>query len=194
MNKQIEDIKAIREMMEKSSKFTSIHGLSLVLAGITAIVGGWYANSLLNSQYETAALTFSLLVNALVVLALAVGIITLFAWQKAKKNHQSLLNSVTRRAAYNLFVPLAVGGLFSLLLLLRGDVALVASSTLIFYGLALINASKFTFSEIHFLGICQVIIGLLAAIFLYHGILFWIIGFGVFHIIFGAIIYFKYDV
>jgi uncharacterized membrane protein HdeD (DUF308 family) len=194
MNKQIEDIKAIREMMEKSSKFTSINGLSLVFAGIIAIIGGWGANSILNHKCEITVLILPLLITAVVVLGLAVGIISLFSWRKSRKNHQSLLNSVTRRAAYNLLVPLAAGGLFSLLLLLRGDVAIVAASTLVFYGLALINASKFTFSELHFLGICEVIIGLLAAIFPYHGILFWMLGFGVCHIVCGIIMYVKYDV
>ena len=193
MSTQIEDIKAIREMMEKSSKFTSINGLSLVLAGLFAIGGGWYANSLLSGRCETGTLALSLFVTALVILALAVGTITLFSYRKAIKNRQPLFNSVTRRAAYNLLVPLFVGGLFSLLLLWRGDVAIVASSTLIFYGLALINASKFTFSEIHILGIFQVVVGLLAAVFLYHGILFWVIGFGIFHIIFGIILFVKYD-
>ena len=197
MNKQSEDIKAIREMMEKSSKFTSINGLSLVFAGIIAVIGGWCANNILSFKCGYAkhidTQILPLLITALVVLALSVGIIALFSWRKSRKNHQSLLNSITLRAAYNLFVPLAAGGLFSLLLLLRGDVAIVAASTLIFYGLALINASKYTFSELHFLGICEVIIGLLAAIYLYHGIYWWTIGFGVLHIIFGAIMYFKYD-
>jgi hypothetical protein len=193
MNKQIEDIKEIRKMMEKSSKFTSINGLSLIIAGVFATIGGWYAKSLLNNQYESTDLILSLFITALVILVLAVGVISFFAWHKAKKNNQSLLNSVTRRAAYNLLVPLIVGGLFSLLLLLRGDMALVASSTLIFYGLALVNTSKYTFSDIHILGICEVIIGLLAAVFLYNGILFWILGFGVCHIAFGTIIYIKYD-
>ncbi|MDR0332204.1 MAG: hypothetical protein LBI15_01950 [Dysgonamonadaceae bacterium] len=193
MNKQIEDIKEIRKMMEKSSKFTSINGLSLIIAGVFATIGGWYAKSLLNNQYESTDLILSLFITALVILVLAVGVISFFAWRKAKKNNQSLLNSVTRRAAYNLLVPLVVGGLFSLLLLLRGDMALVASSTLIFYGLSLVNASKYTFSDIHILGICEVIIGLLAAVFLYNGILFWILGFGVCHIVFGTIMYIKYD-
>jgi len=192
MNKQLEDIKAIREMMEKSSKFTSINGLSLAFAGTIALIGGWYVNSLLNCKCGAASI-LSVLISAFVVLALSVSIISLFSWRKSRKNHQSLLNSVTRRAAYSLFVPLAAGGLFSLLLLLRGDVAIVAASTLIFYGLALINASKYTFSELHFLGICEVIVGLLAAVFLYHGILFWMLGFGVCHIVCGVIMYVKYD-
>ena len=195
MNKQSDDIKAIREMMEKSSKFTSINGLSLVLAGIIAVIGGCYANYLLHNNEKIIVLIHLLLITAIVVLVLAVGIISLFSWRKSRKNQQSLLNSVTRRAAYSLLVPLAAGGLFSLVLLLRssGSVDIVAASTLIFYGLALINASKYTFSELHFLGICEVIVGLLAAVFLYHGILFWILGFGVCHIVCGVIMYVKYD-
>ena len=198
MNKQSEDIKVIREMMEKSSKFQSINGLSLIIAGLLAVAGAAFAYFyLLRSpsltDFNRIQETLILLADALVVLGLAVSIITLFSWRKAKKNKQSLFNKVTMRAAYNLMIPLVAGGIFSLVLLYNGHVGYVASTTLIFYGLALINASKFTVSEIHYLGICEVIIGLLAVIYLYHGIYWWTIGFGVCHIIFGIIMYVKYD-
>ena len=194
MNKQIEDIKAIREMMEKSSKFTSINGLSLIFAGVFAVAGGWYARNLQRiHNYDAEALILPLLGVALVILMLAMSTISIFSYRKATKNNQPLFSSTTKRAVYNLFIPLVAGGLFSLLLLLRGDVAIVAPLTLIFYGLSLVNASKFTFSEIHILGILQVVIGLLATVFLYNGMVFWIIGFGFLHIIFGVIIYLKYD-
>jgi len=200
MKSNSEDLKTIREMMEKSTKFLSLNGLSLVFAGIIALVGAAFAHFFLlhdyaftNFDYIADIRALLLLADALVVLALAVGIITLFCWRKSKKNHQSLFNSVTRRAAYNLLVPLVAGGVFSLLLLLRGDIALVAATTLIFYGLALFCASKYTFSEIHFLGICEIIVGLLAVIFPYRGILFWAIGFGILHIIFGFIMWKKYE-
>ena len=199
MNKQIEDIKAIREMMEKSSKFQAINGLSLVIAGLLAVAGAMFAYLYLLrdpslTHFNRMQETLILLATALVVLTLAVGVITFFSWRKAKKNNQSLFNKVTMRTAYNLFVPLTVGGIFSLVLLYHGGVGYVASTTLIFYGLALISASKYTVGEIHYLGVCEVIIGLLAGIFLYHGIYWWTLGFGVFHIIFGLIMYFKYDV
>jgi len=193
MKSNTEDLKTIRQMMEKSTKFLSLNGLSLVFAGIIALIGGWYANDILNCKCEIEILIPHLLITAIVVLTLAVGVITFFCWRKSKKNHQSLFNSVTRRAAYNLLVPLAAGGAFSLILLMRGYIAIIAAAMLIFYGLGLINASKYTFREIHFLGICEVIVGLLAAIFPYHGILFWSIGFGGLHIIFGLIMYFKYE-
>jgi len=199
MNKQSEDIKAIREMMEKSSKFKSINGLSLVFAGLLAVAGAMFAYFFLLldpslTHFNRTQEVMILLATALVVLGLAVGVITLFSWRKAVKNKQSLFNKVTMRAAYNLMIPLAAGGIFSLVLLFNGNIGYVAAVTLIFYGLALINASKFTVGEIHILGICEVIIGLLAAIYLYHGIYWWTIGFGVLHIIFGIIMYIKYDV
>ncbi len=90
-------------------------------------------------------------------------------------------------------VPLAAGGIFSLIFLLKGNVEIVISSTLIFYGLGLVNASKYTFSEIHYLGIVQVVLGLLAAVYTHNNILFWALGFGFFHIVFGLIMYIKYD-
>lgn len=199
MKKQLEDIKAIREMMEKSSKFQAINGLSLIIAGLIAVAGAVFAYFYLLrnpslTHFNRTQETLILLACALLVLGLAVGTITLFSWLKAKKNKQNLFSKVTLRAAYNLMIPLVVGGIFSLVLIYHGLIGYVASTTLIFYGLALINASKFTFGEIHVLGICEIIIGLLAAIYLYHGLYWWTVGFGVCHIIFGVIMYFKYDV
>jgi flagellar basal body-associated protein FliL len=199
MNKQSEDIKVIREMMEKSSKFQAINGLSLIIAGLLAVGGAAFAYFyLLRSpsltNYNRIQEVLILLADAIVVLILAVSFISFFSWKKAKKNKQSLFNKVTMRAAYNLMIPLVVGGVFSLVLLYNGLIGYVASTTLIFYGLALVNASKFTVGEIHILGICEIIVGFLAAIYLYHGLYWWTVGFGVLHIIFGTIMYFKYDV
>jgi hypothetical protein len=198
MNKQIEDIKAIREMMEKSSKFTLISGLSIVIAGLTAVAGALFAYLYLLrdpslTHFSRKQEILILLAVALVVLVLAVSVISFFSWKKATKNRQKLLNKVTMRAAYNLMIPLLAGGIFSLVLIVNGNIGYVASTTLIFYGLALINASKFTVGDIHILGICQVVVGLLAIIYLYHGIYWWTLGFGVLHIVFGTIMYVKYD-
>lgn len=185
-------------MMERSSKFQSLSGLSIVFAGLTACAGAAFAhfylrcNPLLASANRYPEILI-LLADAVLVLALAVGVISFFCYKKARRNHQSLFNSVTRRAAYNLWIPLATGGIFSLLFLFRGEIEIVAASTLIFYGLALINASKYTCQEIHYLGIAEIIIGLFAAIILHHGLLWWTIGFGLLHVIFGFLIYIKYD-
>ena len=185
-------------MMEKSTKFLSLSGLSGVLAGATAIVGAMFAYFFLlrdpsltdfNRNQEILILS----ADALIVLLLSLGFGVYFSWKKARKRNQKLLNKVTLKTIYNLSIPLVAGGILSIIMILRGDAEIVASTTLIFYGLALINASKFTYGEIHYLGLCEIVLGLLAAIFINNGLMFWVLGFGVCHIIYGAILYKKYD-
>jgi hypothetical protein len=192
MEKQLEDLKAIREMMEKSSKFLSLSGLSGVFAGTTAIAGAATANFYILKEC-TENLRILLLVDALVVLAASICFAFYFSWRKAQKNNQKLFNQLAFKILYNLCVPLVVGGVVSLILIYRDQTDLVAAMTLIFYGLALVNVSKFTFNEIHYLGIIEILLGLAAILFLYHGLLFWTIGFGLCHIVYGIIMYKKYD-
>ena len=75
----------------------------------------------------------------------------------------------------------------------HGGYFLLPSIMLVFYGLALINASKYTLEDIRHLGYCEIVLGLLSAWFIGYGLLFWAIGFGVLHIVYGTIMYFKYD-
>jgi len=198
MEKQAEDLKAIREMMEKSSKFLSLSGLSGVIAGIAAIIGAAVAYVLLIQDPAHTGLSsiqqlVILLSDATLVILISAGFGIYFSWRKAHKNNQKLFNKVTLRILYHLGVPLAAGGILSLIFLYRGDVEILASITLVFYGLALVNVSKFTFNEIHYLGIIEILLGLAAAVFLFYGIIFWTLGFGVCHIIYGWIMYKKYD-
>lgn len=192
MEKQLEDLKAIREMMEKSSKFLSLSGLSGVMAGVTAVVGAAVAYFYILGQSRGVAVPL-LIIDALLTLAVSISFGILFSARKAKKHKQKLINSVTLKIVYSLAIPLATGGILSLILISRDQIELVAAITLIFYGLGLINASKYTLDEIHYLGITEVVLGIGAALFLYHGIIFWTIGFGLCHIIYGSIMYKKYD-
>lgn len=198
MNKQLEDIKAIREMMEKSTKFISLSGLSGILAGVTAILGAAFAYFYLlrdpsMTDYNRMQELMILLTDALIVLFISIGFGVYFSWRKARKNKQPLFNKVTMRTLYNLGIPLMAGGIFCLVLLLRGDIRMVIAGTLIFYGIALINASKYTFDEIHYLGVTEILLGIAAAVFERNGLLFWTIGFGVCHIVYGFVMYRKYD-
>jgi len=198
MNKQAEDIKAIREMMEKSTKFLSLSGLSGVVAGVTALIGATFAYFYLLrdpslTNFNRTQEILILLAVALIVLVISIGFGIYFSWKKAKKNHQKLFNSVTKLALYHLFIPLLTGGVFSLIFLLRGDINMVASATLIFYGIALVSASKYTFDEIHYLGLTEITLGLISAIFMHKGIVFWAIGFGLCHIFYGLAMSIKYD-
>lgn len=184
--------------MEKSSKFISLSGISGVLAGVTAIAGAAFAHFYLLrdpalTNYSKMQEMMILLADALVVLTVSLAFGFYFSWRKAKKNNANLFSKMTLRTLYNLAIPLVAGGLFSLIFLLKGNVSMVISGTLIFYGLALVNASKYTFQEIHSLGIIEIILGLLSALLVKNGLLFWTIGFGFCHILYGLIMYFKYD-
>lgn len=198
MNKQLDDIKAIREMMEKSTKFLSLSGLSGIVAGVTAVLGAAFAYFYLLRDPSLTGYTKTqeiciLFADAIVVLSVSLGAGVFFSWKKAKKVNQKMWNKITRLLVYNMGVPLVTGGIFCLIFLLRGEVEVVTAATLIFYGLALVNASKYTFGEVHYLGLTEIILGLLAAVFTHNGILFWTAGFGICHIIYGYVMYVKYD-
>jgi hypothetical protein len=70
---------------------------------------------------------------------------------------------------------------------------LVASVMLIFYGLSMVNAGKFTFGEIHWLGLTEIALGILAGVFINFGLLLWTIGFGLMHIVYGTVMYYRYE-
>jgi VIT1/CCC1 family predicted Fe2+/Mn2+ transporter len=124
-------------------------------------------------------------------LSLAAGIF--FAWRNARKNALPIWDNTALRLLINLGIPLAVGGIFCLILFYHGYTGLAAPATLIFYGLALINASKYSINEIRSLGLLQVVAGLLAAFFIDYGLLFWAFGFGLLHVVYGILIYVKYE-
>lgn len=202
-----EDLQAIRNMMERSSKFLSLSGLSGVSAGICALIGAAVAYFfILDSgqvQYDqylrglenasTSSVRSLLAVDALVVLIFACLGAFYFSMLKSKKANQPLWTNSTRRLLGHLLIPLVTGGLFAIILVTRNDIQLVASVTLIFYGLSLVNAGKFTFGEIHYLGLTEIGLGILAGIFVNYGLLFWTIGFGVMHIVYGIVMYYRYE-
>lgn len=202
-----EDLQAIRNMMERSSKFLSLSGLSGVFAGISALIGAAVAYFfILDSgqvQYDqylrglenasTSSVRSLLAADALVVLIFACLGAFYFSMLKSKKANQPLWTNSTRRLLGHLLIPLVTGGLFAIILVTRNDIQLVASVTLIFYGLSLVNAGKFTFGEIHYLGLTEIGLGILAGIFVNHGLLFWTLGFGVMHIVYGIVMYYRYE-
>jgi len=125
------------------------------------------------------------------VLSIATGII--LTVRKATRNHDKIWDSSTKRLLINFSIPLITGGVFILVLLDYGMIGLIAPCTLIFYGLSCINASKYTIGTIRYLGIAEIVLGLIATQFIGYGLYFWAVGFGVFHIIYGTFMYFKHD-
>lgn len=198
MNKQLEDIKAIREMMEKSSKLLSLSGLSGISAGIIALTGAAVAYFYLpqdpsDPHFSTSKEIIFLLADAFAVLLLSICLGIYFSWRKAKKRSLKPSAKIIKTTLYNLGIPLVTGGILALIFLLRGDIGMVIATTLLFYGLALVNVSKYTFDEVHYLGLTEIFLGLAAAIFVRYGIIFWAIGFGLCHILYGLNMYMKYD-
>ena len=122
----------------------------------------------------------------------SIGVGIFLSTRKAKKNNQKIWDLQTKRLLINLLIPLITGGIFCLILLFNGYVGIIAPLTLIFYGLALVNASKYTLKEVRSLGIAEIILGLIATYFIGYGLLFWSVGFGLLHIIYGIIMKTRY--
>lgn len=194
----LQDISDIKNMMNRSSQFISLSGLSGVLAGIYALVGAYIAHGLIESHQERYVIlestTFKLIVlTALCVLVLSVASALILTHFKARKQGEKVWNSTSRRMLVNFLIPLVTGGIFCLLLLRHEIYGLIAPVTLLFYGLACVNASKYTLRDVRYLGITIVLLGLVATEFWGYGLEFWALGFGACHIIYGSIMYFKYD-
>lgn len=197
-SKYLNDIKDIKNMMANSSQFLSLSGLSGILAGIYALIGGFYVDTLIERHPRQViileSLTFKLIVFvALVVLVLSVTTAYYLTYKKALKNNQKIWTATTKKLLFNFCIPLFTGGLFAVLLLRNGYYGLIAPITLIFYGLACVQASKYTLRDVFYLGVCNILLGLLAIEFFGYGLYFWMLGFGVMHVIYGGIMYWKYD-
>ena len=197
-DKYLQDISDIKNMMNKSTQFISLSGLSGILAGVYALIGAYIAHELIqnNDNYiiTLESNTFKLiLLTAFMVLFLSIGTAMLLTINKAKKGGDTVWNSSSKRMLINFLIPLVTGGVFGLLLLRNGSYGLIAPVTLIFYGLACVNASKYTLRDVRYLGITIIILGLLSTEFSGYALEFWALGFGLCHIIYGSMMHFKYD-
>lgn len=199
----VKELASIRNLMEKSSKFISISGISSILIGTYALLGAAYAYYQVygfDSQmgYRDHYVNEPLVIVKLVTTAILVLIASIFtgvfmAIKKAKANRQSIWNTTSRALLFAMAVPLYTGGLFAMIAIFKENYAIVSSILLIFYGLALTAGSHYTFSEIKGLGILEIVLGLLALLLPGNGIIFWALGFGVLHIIYGVIVHKKYE-
>jgi hypothetical protein len=227
--KEIEDeLVSIRSMMERSSKFISLSGLSGILAGVYALVGaavayyiiyivgpdylqirgnttevkglfyGGPTDAVFNRYY--GMLYFGFLINSkkllligVVVLIASIGSGIILTMRKAKRKGQAAWGKISRLLLFNMAVPLFTGGIFIIFFVIHLHYDMIIPTSLVFYGLSLVSASNFTFSDVKYLGLCEIFIGIFAACLPTYGLLFWAIGFGVLHIIYGSMMYFKYD-
>lgn len=196
-----EDLQAIREIMERSSKFLSLSGLAGIFAGACALLGAviaWFfildsGKIQYNGYIQNSCTAYYLALDAMLVLIFALLGAVYFSQRKAKKAGQQLWTNSTQRLLVHLLIPLVSGGVFIMILVFRNNLELVVPVMLIFYGLSLVNAGKFTFGEIQSLGLTEIVLGMLAGVFINYSLLFWIIGFGLMHIIYGTVMYYRHE-
>lgn len=197
----IREISEMRSLMERSSRFLFLSGLSGIMAGIYALAGAAIVYGLFSfnpgnadgaNVLESPVLLQSMAVG-IVVLLLAVGTAVLLSKRNAVKRGEKLWNSTARRLVSHMSVPLFTGGLLLLILTWKGMIALLAPFSMIFYGIALYNAGKYTYAEMKSLGVIQIVLGLAGTCFVAYGLLCWAIGFGVAHIIYGAYMHYRYE-
>jgi hypothetical protein len=209
-NSTLADLQHIKNMMERSSRFISLSGLSGISAGFCALIGAWVAKPYVFGQKDyiintNAAIAqamaedYSIILNTylfwIAAATFMAAFITafIFTWLKSKKMGVPIWGFSAKKVMVNVCVPLIVGGIFIFKLLQFGTFGLVAPGCLIFYGLGLVNASKYTLAEIRYLGYAQLVLGIINIFFVGYGLYFWAMGFGIMHILYGAYMWNKYE-
>ncbi|MFZ1783568.1 MAG: hypothetical protein WAU23_00055 [Ferruginibacter sp.] len=213
MDKQqqpLEDLQHIKKMMERSSRFISLSGLSGIAAGVCALAGAWFANQVIvenggpSGYRDVVSRTFQaeslrdfmghrLFQIAGFTFVAALFLAFLFTYLRSKKDKIPMWGATAQRLMINVAIPMAVGGIYLYKLMQFGNYGLIAPGCLIFYGLALVNAGKYTLGEVRYLGYCQLLLGIINCWFVGYGLYFWAMGFGVLHIIYGGLMWYRYE-
>lgn len=204
-NQHLDALQDIRKMMQRSSRFISLSGLSGIAAGAWALVGAFIAYQWMNEAPEgyddyrrvsgvpLPRLAWNLSLLAVVVLLLALVSAFYFTWRRAGRDHIPMWDHSMKLLTVNLMIPLVSGGLFLLAMLQQGYWHFIAPACLLFYGLALVNGSKYTLTDIRYLGFSEILLGLINTQFPRSGLIFWALGFGVLHIVYGMVMWWKYE-
>ncbi|AIZ40192.1 hypothetical protein [Cellulophaga baltica] len=199
----LDDLHEIKNLMNKSSRFISLSGLSGILAGVYSLIGAYFAHKIITDIQNTSTYSQRLFLSigapeqlmmiALIVMIASIVTGIVLTRKKSKKSGEKIWNRTSKRLLFNFMVPLITGGLFCFILLQNQTMGLIAPATLIFYGLACLNASKYTLGDVRYLGLANITIGLIATQFIGYGLYFWALGFGFLHILYGIVMYYKYD-
>jgi MFS family permease len=192
----LKDISEIKDLMNRSSRFISLSGLSGIFAGLYAIIGAAVAYWLVtNSGRDYLILDGQvyrwILVDLFLIAFFSIVTAILLTTRKARKEGVKVWDTSTRRLLANFLIPLITGGIYILIILNQNKYGQTGALMLLFYGLALINASKYTVGTVKYLGLVQIILGLICAVFPGYGFWLWVLGFGVMHIIYGTMMYIQ---
>lgn len=197
--KLLTELKDIRNIMERSSRFLSLSGLSGILIGFYALIGAFITYRIVYIQFPSqyrqeyvSDIVVSIFIIGASVLILSLFTIFLLTIKQARKEQKPIWGPGSKLLLWNLSIPLITGGILIAVLANRGYYGVISPCFLIFYGLALVNAAKYTRPEILGLGIIEIILGLIAAVIPGYGLYLWAFGFGVLHIVYG-LIYLRYE-
>jgi len=190
----LEALQDIRKIMDRSSRFISLSGWSGIVAGAFALGGVWFADKKLSASYDEPAVLHSDLINIAVVVFLGAFVSAIvLTYLKSRKQGVAIWGNTAKRLIWNTLIPMIAGGFLILRMIQTQQYELVPAASLIFYGLALVNGSKFTLGEVKYLGYAELITGIIALWFPSSPLYFWAFGFGILHIIYGTAMWWKYE-
>lgn len=208
---ELHALQDIKKMMERSSRFISLSGWSGIAAGVCALAGAWVASGVIHGRHRSEGVSYisdfdeggtvslhdfmgsKLLHIALLTFVAAFILAFIFTYIRSRRNNTPIWSNTSRRLLINACIPMLVGAVYLVKLIENGTVGLIAPGCLIFYGLALINGSKYTLGEIRYLGYCELVLGVINCWFIGWGLYFWAVGFGLLHIIYGIVMWNKYE-
>ncbi len=196
IDERLKDISEIRSLMERSSKFLSLSGLSGVSAGIVAFFGAalaYWKTQQPEAANLTRELVHFLVTDAALVLIVAVSLTVFFSMRLAKKKNLPFWTDTAKYLLADLVIPLIAAGILLAILYKQGVLVYLAPLSLVFYGLALLNASKYTFRAVRYLALSEIVLGLFAMALLDWQLWFWAFGFGILHIVYGIFGYWKFE-
>lgn len=201
----LDALQDIRRIMNSSTRFLTLSGWSGIFAGCISLVAAIIAMNWLDGWvvkvndpvegFPSIRYDFRLL-ERLVILALLTFILALvaaflFTWKKANKEKKNLWNPAAQKMVFSLFLPVVAGGIFVIGLLFNGAWQMIVPACLVFYGLGLVSASRYTFTDVKYMGMANIILGAVSMFYPGYGLYFWALGFGVFHIIYGVMMFKK---
>jgi len=206
-NPSLQSLHEIKDIMNRSSRFLSLSGMSGIWAGCTALAGSAIAynwlkddgNRYINPGNGGATMAyFDGFTVRLMLLGISVFVVAFagafyFTRRKARRFELPLWSTALMQMLMQGFFPMFAGGAFCVAFIYYGCGQFVAPACLAFYGLALVSASRHTLSDIRYLGMLHVALGCSALFFPYLGLYFWALGFGVLHILYGSMMWNKYE-
>lgn len=194
----LEDISQIKNLMAESSKFLVFTtGLSGFFSGLFAILGMIYIYVLADGDVNdieqlTVNYRSTVAVVLIIILALSTLVTVIFTRRNAKSQGQNPWNPIAKKMVFNFYTVGVLGAVYLLILFFQEKYDTIVELMLVFYGMALLNGSKYTFDQVKLLAYIQIALGLACSFFDSYDFWFWVAGFGLVNLIYGGIMYFGY--